>query len=630
MTYKINAHRDSLCFIKLFNMLLVVVVLLRCIGVPTVQAVLGSDYTFPAGVLLKDGQKFDYIVVGAGAAGAAAASRLALAGQEVLLIEAGGDPNIISKIPGAAMGLLGSEIDWQYETISNNKSCLSSTRQHCRFSRGKCLGGSTSINFMLYSRGNRLRDFEEIPFPNWSFDDLMPYFLRYEGLRDLDELPPSSIPFHNTTGNMRIEFFDDPENPWQSRLIRSYMSLQFPFNYDVNAETQIGVTKIVGYVYKGQRMSTARGYLARNDVKERLIVAKNTFCTGVIIKRNIARGVTARQGFLDLRLYARKEVILSAGAIGTPQILMLSGIGPAEHLRAMGISVKQDLPVGDGLTDHALPLLIVKVDRGLSIVGKIQRAVNAVTQLGEFLVASRGALASNGITDVNVFTNSHCYDFTDHRPTNVSSDGSDCQVPNLQINHAYIERNLITLVKPLFRQAIPLNEDVIDQLADANRDHAFIIFSPVLLEPRSEGTVRLASKDPFKPPAIFPNYLGDDADVDNLITFVRIVEDLLQTRAFRKRNASFLILKLAGCPDYEVDRELYWRCYVRHMTNAVFHSAGTAALGRVLDARLRVLGVQRLRVADLGALPRAPRANPAAVSIAVGERVADFVLEDNK
>lgn len=527
------------------------------------------------------------------------------------------------------MVLLGSEIDWQYKTIPNNVSCLSSVGRQCRFSRGKCLGGSTSINYMLYTRGNR-RDFDDIRVPGWSWDDLMPYFLKYEGLQDLDLLPPSSIPYHNTTGTMRIGFFDDSQNPWHSRLIKAFKTLGLPGNPDVNAESQIGVSQLIGYVYDGERMSTARGYLARGDVKRSLKVAKYTRCTGVIIdKRNIAHGITVVQGVLKLKVYARREVILSAGAIGTPQILMLSGIGPADHLQSMGICVKVNSPgVGANMTDHVLPLLLALVDKGEGIKDDLAGLATRVEQAVQLLTSYSGPLTSIGLTDISAFLNSHCYDFDQRKLLNESFDGSDCELPNLQIIHAYVDRYLVAVAKPVFMQATGFNKDIVEQISIANKDYAIIVISPVLLSPYSVGHVRLASSDPLAHPAIFPNYLHDERDVDDVVRSIHIVEQIMETPPFRKRNASLLHLDFPGCPSVAEDRVGYWRCYSRHMTFAVYHAAGTARVGGVLDARLRVRGVRRLRAADLGALPRVPHANTAAVSIAIGERVADFVLED--
>ncbi|XP_028042216.1 glucose dehydrogenase [FAD, quinone]-like isoform X1 [Bombyx mandarina] len=582
-------------------------------------------YQYPPGIILKDGAEYDYVVVGAGAAGAAAASRLALKGFSVVLIEAGGDPDALSKIPMAAMGLLGSPIDWQYKTISNNVSCLSFQGKQCRFARGKCLGGSTSINYMLYTRGNRL-DYDEMNIPGWRWKDLKPYFLRYEGLQIAKNYPPSSRIYHNTSGILKIEYFDDPRNPWQFRLVTGMKDLNVPFNKDLNGKNQIGVSKVAGYVYKGERMSTARAYLSRDDVKKALNVAKNAFCTGVIIDdNNVARGVTVIQGLLNVTVLARKEVILSAGAVGTPQILMLSGIGPDYHLKSLGIKVRKNLTVGDDMSDHVLPLIIVKVDKGHSIPQKLSPLIGRAAQLGQFLVAGDGPLASNGITDIVTLMNSDCYDYKNRKLYNNST---KCEYADLQIIAAYVDRSLVTVAKPLFKHAIGLNDDVVEQISKANEDYALIILSPVVLKPYSRGNIRLASADPTEQPAIFANYLGDSRDVDQMLKHIIVLEHLVEAPTFKKQNASILHLNLPECPSYEKSRVKYWRCYARSMTYAVYHAVGTCALQRVVNEKLQVYGVKNLRVADLSVMKKLVRGNTEAVSVAIGERLVDLIVDD--
>ncbi|XP_028162538.1 uncharacterized protein LOC114354377 isoform X1 [Ostrinia furnacalis] len=573
-----------------------------------------------------DGATFDYIVVGAGGGGAAAAARLALAGHDVLLVEAGGLPGVLSKVPGFAPALMGSSRDWQYETIPNNVSCLSNQRRQCRFSRGKLLGGSTSINFMIYTRGSP-RDYDDLNIPGWTWEDVKPYFLKYEGLQDLDKLPESSIPYHNTSGTMKLQFFSDSGNPWHPRVIDGFRELNFPFNPDVNAESQVGVTQVVGYVYDNERMSTARGYLARPDVKKALKVHPWTRCTGLILDaNNTVRGIKASFGLLKwkLKYYARKEVILSAGTIGTPQILMLSGIGPAEHLKQMNIPVRVDLPVGDNMTDHLLPLVFIKVKSDSSAVQEIVKSgVKTTKDVLELLLTKSGALTSNGLTDVCSFLNSHCYDFENRRLTN---DRAECELATLQYIHSYMDRYIAHLLPDAVQQGTGLDDNVIAQLKKLSADYAFVIITPVILKPYSQGTVRLASADPLAAPAIFPNFLADERDLDEMVKSLIIIEHLMDTPTYKKQNASIAIFDLPGCPDYATDSLGYWRCYSRHLTHTVYHAVGTACVGRVLDGRLRVRGVRRLRVADLSALPALPRGNTAASAIAIGERVADFIL----
>ncbi|KOB74675.1 Uncharacterized protein OBRU01_09166 [Operophtera brumata] len=521
------------------------------------------------------------------------------------------------------MTLLGSPLDWQYATLPNNVSCLSSLDQQCRFSRGKCLGGSTSINYMLYTRGNR-QDYDDYNIPGWTWQDLEPYFLRYEGLQILDQLPASSKPYHNTCGIMKLEFFDDPENPWQERISQGFNELGFQFNADVNGVSQIGVTRNTGYVYKGERMSTARAYLGKCKVKRTLKVAKNAYCTGVIFDdEKVAKGVTVVQGLITKKIYARKEVILSAGTIETPKILMLSGIGPAEHLQQMGIPVIADLPAGNNMSDHVLPLLFILVDKG-NEVEDITGLFELIGNAAEFLESRDGPLASNGLVDLNVFANTSCYNSTSKK----LEAGPGCELPTMQLIPAYIDKKLVTLGKTLVQNSIHLDDNVIDQIAEINSEYAVMVFSPVVLNPCSQGYIRLASRNPLDRPAIFPNYLSDSRDADEMLRSIGIVEDLIETAVFKMHEAKLFHLKFPGCPSYEEGREEYWRCYIKHMTYSVFHAVGTCSLQTCLDTRLRVKGVRGLRVADASIFPRVMRGNTAASTIAMGERVVDFILEE--
>ncbi|XP_031766057.2 glucose dehydrogenase [FAD, quinone]-like [Galleria mellonella] len=608
---------------------MLVLLLLSVLGAARTAGALLSSYSLPPGVTLTDGEEFEYIVVGAGAAGAVVASRLALAGANVLLVEAGGDPSFISRIPAVAMALMGSEMDYRYETISNNVSCLSSKDRACLVSRGKCLGGSTSINHMMYIRGNR-EDYDALNITDWSWRHMEPYFLRYEGLQDLDHLPISSIPYHNTTGTMKLGFFEYSNNPWHLRIINGYEALNFPCNLDVNGVSQIGVSRIIGYTYNNERMSTARGYLGRDDVKRKLKVAKYTRCTGVIIDDdNVARGITVVHGPSNatLRLYASREVILSAGALVTPQLLMLSGIGPADHLNEMGIPVRVDLPVGNNMTDHTLVLVVVKVEKETNLLrGIIDSAGKIFSLLADILISRGRSLGSIGLNDVTTFVNTLCYDFDKRQLTKNST---KCELSTTQFIHQYAARGLLVIGGPILKQRIGLAASVINQLSEINKNYALVIISSLVLQPKSSGTIRLASVDPLQAPAIFPNYLSDERDVDEMVRGIQIIEQLTETLAFKTAGASLLRLELEGCPSSSRDLTAYWRCYARHLTYSTFHSVGTSALGRVLDTRMRVRGVARLRVADAGALPQLPRGNPAAAVIALGERLADFLLDNN-
>ncbi|XP_050350743.1 ecdysone oxidase-like [Nymphalis io] len=572
---------------------------------------------------IADGDEFDYIVVGAGAAGSAVAARLALAGKHVLLVEAGGDPNIISKIPGASLALESSSLDWYYETLPNKKSCLGFKGQRCRFTRGRCLGGSTSINYMMYTRGNR-KDYD-FNITGWTWNDIEPYFLKYEGLQDLNLLPESSAAYHNTSGVVSIGYFGDSGNPWHERIIEGMTTLNLPYNPDVNAKSQIGVSKILGFTSRGERVSTANAYLDLKGVERNLRIAKNTQCTGVIIdENNTARGVSVSRSVNEtLRLYARHEVVLSAGSIGSAQLLMLSGVGPEEHLRKFGIPVKADLSVGNEMSDHVLPIVNIKVDHDSMSASNPLFLGSKVIEGLQWLIAKSGPLTSNSLTDVTAFLNSKCYNYTLKRLVN---DRPECEIPNLQFIYAYMHKGILKVAEHLLDSSLSFTREVFEQTSSANEESGLIVISSVVMRPKSRGWIRLASSDPFEAPAITPNYLSEENDVHEMVEAIKIIEQMVETPIYKKYNASILRLKISGCPD--VDENGYWECYVRHMTHSVHHAVGTAAIGRVVDERLRVKGVKNLRVGDASVLPHLPRGNTAAAVIAIGERLSDFLLQD--
>lgn len=514
-------------------------------------------------------------------------------------------------------------MDWNYDTVSNNKSCLGSKNQRCRFTRGRCLGGSTSINYMMYTRGNR-EDYD-FNMTGWTWKDIEPYFLRFEGLKDLKRLPRSSQSYHNTSGIVPISYFENSGNPWHERIIEGMKSLNFPYNPDVNAQSQIGVSKVFGYTSKGERVSTATAYLNRKSVKRRLKIAKNSQCSGIIIdNNNVAQGVTVTRGYNNtLRVFAKHEVILSAGAISTAQLLMLSGVGPKEHLEKFGIPVKADLPVGDRMTDHVLPLINIKVDHKVrSILNPLSIASKGYQAL-QWLSTRSGPLASNSLTDVTAFVNTNCYNFTTKMLVN---NRPECEIPTTQFIYGFTDKGIAKPARAIYQAATAYNDDIMEQVISDNEHSAFINVSPVVLRPKSQGWVRLSSSNPLVSPFITPNYLADDRDMQEIIRSIKIIKDTLETPVYKKYNASIQMLRLPGCPEFDTDG--YWECYVRHTTHSVQHAVGTAALGRVLDERLRVKGIKSLRVADASALPLLPRGNTAAAIIALGERLSDFLLQD--
>lgn len=523
-------------------------------------------------------------------------------------------------------------MDWQYKTESNNVSCLASNGRQCGVSAGKVLGGSNTIGILAYVRGNR-KDFDRLKISGWSYDDMFPYYLKYEGLQDIDKLPKESIKYHNTTGPFKMSFFPDPENDWHQRIIDGYSAINLPTNPDTNAKSQIGVTSTEGYTYKGERESVVDAYLSER--KDTLHVTLHSTAIKILIDDNgTAEGVTLQIGVLKKKfnLFTNKDVILSAGYIGTPKLLLLSGIGPSEDLEDLGIETISDLPVGKELSDHALAPLIVKVDHGFGI--DLPNPLPLLPYGPSFLrwiTAREGPLASNGVYDVVAFLNTECYDFDAHKLNNIDS---KCEVPDFQYTHYYLDRNLIADAKPVVRKVYGLDDATFKQVSKANVNNALILMNPTLLDTKSRGSVSLRSTNPDDPPIIKPNYLSAEEDVTKMVTAINILEDILETKPFKDNKASFVYLKWNDCPSPPEGNENrasneYWACFARHVTFAGLSGTGTASIGRVVDEKLRVYRTKNLRVVDSSVIPLTPSGNSGATVMAVAEKGADIILADN-
>ncbi|CAH4028129.1 unnamed protein product [Pieris brassicae] len=570
---------------------------------------------------IHDGEMFEYIVVGGGAAGGVAAARLAQAARGVLLLEAGGTPGLLTRLPGIGGGLIGSAADYSYPTQPNGRSCLSSIGRFCRFSRGRVLGGSTAINLMMYTRGHPA-DYD-FGLPGWTWPEIRPFFLRSEGLQNSHQLPMSSASYHNTDGVVPVGFFGDSENPWQVRVLKGFNSLNFTSNPDLNAESQIGVSRVLSFTSGGERVNTAEAYLRLPGVSPHLRLATHSTCLRVLINDvGEAFGVEIARNDRTYRIFSQREVILAAGAIGSAEILLRSGVGPADHLRRLNIPVRADLSVGEGLIDHVAPLLFISINEKAK--SSIEMILSKLKEGIRWVAMREGPLATSGLSDLTAFLNTQCYDF---KTKQLRNDGNQCERPTVQYIHSYFERGFMGTGRSLYEQVTRHEAAFVHQLEAVNERHALLVVTAVVLQPKSRGHVRLASTHTFQAPLISPNYLEDERDVEEAVRAIRILDDLTQTPEYRNYNASILRPKLPGCTMLESTD--YWRCYVRHMTVSVHHATGTVALGRVTDERGRVRQVRGLRVVDAGLFPRPPSANTAAAVIALSERITQFIQQDN-
>ncbi len=518
---------------------------------------------------------YDYVIVGAGSAGCVLAGRLSEdPATTVLLLEAGGrDDADEVRIPLAFSQLFKTRHDWNYTTVGQKHA-------HGRslyWPRGKVLGGSSSINAMIYIRGNRL-DYDswrdEFGCEGWGYDDLLPYFLRSE-----DQARGASA-YHGTGGPLRVE---DPRS--LHRLSQSFIDAAvawgLPRREDFNGAEQEGAGFYQLTQRRGQRWSAADAYLRPALDRPNLTVHTDALATRIVVGAGRAVGVAYRHRGEDVVAGAGAEVVLCGGAVNSPQLLMLSGIGPAEHLLEHSIEVVADVRgVGANLQDHPI-VPVLWLTRG------IRRDLNdyGVRDLLLWQLTHRGLLTSNVAEAGGFFKSS-----------------STLPAPNLQFHVA---------------PAAFLNHGLSEPFG-----HGFSV-GPTLVSVASRGRLTLRSADPRWAPAIDPGYLSEPTDLDALVHGIETSREI----AMHQPITRHLVSEHLPGPEVSTVDEL--REYVRGNVETLYHPVSTCAMGSseesVVDTQLRVRGVDGLRVVDASVMPTAPRGNTNAPTIAIAERATDLL-----
>ena len=518
----------------------------------------------------------DYVIVGAGSAGCVLANRLTEdPTTSVLLIEAGGrdrHPNI--KIPAAFAKQFQTRLDWDYSTDPEPHV----DGRSLYIPRGKSLGGSSSMNAMLYVRGRPL-DYslwEEQGAPGWGWEDVMPYFLRSEdNARGASE-------FHATGGELRVEEQRSPR-PLDRRLLDASVAAGIPRIADYNGPEQDGASMFQVTQRDGRRWSAADAFLHPAASRPNLRVLTGATVLGLELEGDRAAGVRyrGRRGG-ETVARAAAEVVLCAGAIGSPQILMLSGIGPAEHLRDLGIRVRHALSgVGQNLQDHPAVSMLWEVAGERTLFG-----ADKPRFLAEWLLRRSGPLTSS-VAEVVAFVR-----------TRPGLPAADIQ---FHMGGAYFEDH-----------------------GREEFDGDAIVIGPVLVSPQSRGSVRLRSADPLAKPRIITNSLAAQADVDSLVGGMEMAREI----SAQEPLASRIVRELKPGPD-ATDRAAL-EADLRRRLFLLYHPSGTcrmsdAAEGAVVDSQLRVHGVEGLRVVDASVFPVIPGGNTNAPTIMVAERASDLI-----
>ncbi|CAG9791391.1 unnamed protein product [Diatraea saccharalis] len=536
-------------------------------------------------------KSYDFIIVGAGTAGSALAGRLASLDSKltVLLIEAGDNPSLNSEIP--AFFIYNHDIDWKYETISHG-ACLGFKNNKCIWNKGRTMGGSSSFNAMLYVRGHP-RDYqqwEDMGNVGWGYDDLLPFFKMIE-----ERLNMSSYVYN--------------DNPWYTLLEESYNEFGIKFDKSDNNEGVIGtrITKLL--TQKGKRLNTGKHYLRQT---KNLYVMKNCLVERVIVdhKSKIATAVVVRhKSDIIMEIKANKEVILSAGSIATPQILMLSGIGPKRHLNDIGIECLLDLPVGKNLQDHVIFPLFYKTRQGTQISYE-----KILLSLLQYMLTKTGPLSHIGLTDFMAFIDTK----------NAS------QYPDIQYHHLSFTKNDKIAMRS-YLETYQFRDEIIEIIQQLNQDGDLLGIYPTLLHPKSRGEIWLSGPNITSRPIIITNYFDDPDDMKTLLRAIDFARKLEKSERFQSLKFELTPLRLWGCTELPLFTEEYWECYIRHIATTVYHPVGTAKMGTeedrtaVVGNNLLVHGMQNLRVVDASIMPIIPGGNTMAPTLVIAEKAFDII-----
>jgi len=519
---------------------------------------------------------WDYIVIGSGSAGSVMAHRLSEDPQvRVLVLEAGGSDKALEvQAPAAFKKLFRTVRDWNYAT---------DPEPHCAnralyMPRGKMLGGSSSMNAMIYIRGHRL-DYDgwrDAGCPGWGYDDVLPYFVKSENNTRLDDA------FHGQGGPLNVTDQRSP-NKTCGLWIETCKRFGMRGNDDFNGATQEGVGWYQVTQRKGRRWSCADAFLRPALKRRNLSLEANVHVTRLILEGTRVVGVEClRPGGLEV-IRATREVIVCAGAINSPQLLMLSGIGPGEHLHRVGIQPQHDLPgVGENLQDHPYSGQIYNWSKGHTLL-----TAEAPHNVARYLTQHRGPLASN-VAEAGAFFKTR----------------DDLDKPNMQYHMAaaFFWKN-----------------------GSVNHDKNAICWASTLVNPKSRGRIRLRSNDPWAPRSILGNHLSERAVVEAIIDGVEMGREIARTKPLAKgiRDEIF--------PGPQHQSRAQNETFVRESVELIYHPVGTCRMGSdadaVVDPQLRVRGLEGVRVVDASVMPTIVGGNTHAPTVMIAEKAADMIRQ---
>lgn len=513
------------------------------------------------------------------------------------------------QIPNFFFNVEHSQYTWNYYTEKSQRA-FKSYADGNYWPAGRVLGGTSQIDGMTYQRGNK-RDYdnwEKLGNPGWGHESVLPFFKKSENNKKFRDR------YHSQEGPMSVEHFKNVD--FYKQIILEAASQQgYRRVNDFNTESNMGFGLAQGSLLDGERHSTAKAFLSSIKTRPNLQIIKNANVTTLMINnKKQVNGVNFILNGTQMQALASKEVIISAGVIGSPRILLNSGIGPSQDLAALNIPVVKNLAVGKNLQDHVVTQLAVKLDKSTAVADNLENYASALQQYYE---NRSGPFSGIGVTDVEGFLN-----------TNKSS----AKYPDIQVIFLGLPKQMIGFKE--FVGIFGYQPQYAEQLIQANNEAYLLMMYSVLLNPKSRGYVKLNSKDPLDPPKIVSNYLEEQEDRDVLFRGLKKLREFLSTSVFKKHEAEEVRMKVDECDKFEYNTNSYWDCYISYFSSTVFRYVGTVKMGpssdpdAVVNAQLKIKRFEKLRVIDASIMPTIPSADVRAAVMMIAEKGADMIKKD--
>ncbi|XP_057652193.1 glucose dehydrogenase [FAD, quinone]-like [Diorhabda carinulata] len=553
----------------------------------------------PADNVVNDYGTYDFIIIGAGASGTVLANRLSeITSWKILLIEAGdfSDGGFIN-IPAYFDYQSKSKYNWGYKSVPQNNSCLDNPKKSCSISAGKGVGGGTLINDHIYTRGPREQYnnlAKSIDDPSWNYDNLLQYFKKTEYFESINPEIPINISYHGKVG-----LLNNQNAMYHEKLAKPFFEANKELGYsmiDYNGPDMIGTSVIQQFIKFGRREDFGNVFITPFLGRPSLEVTTKSYVIKIEIniKTKIAESVLFTKNRRIYRAKASKEILLSGGTIASPKILMLSGIGPKNHLEALGIDVIQNLEVGSRYKDHVYVFLPFSTDI------KLLKTPFPV-QVAQYL---------RGYGDLSIETETVGF-------FQINKSGSG--IPDFEI-FSFVDQNITTKMQL--------------EVQSSKSTNIFYVLS--FFGSKSTGTLRLKSNSPYDYPLIDPNLLSDakNEDLDGLYNSLKYVFKLVESKPYKQSKFKFSDDRPPACAAYQYNSKDYWLCYLKQRSGAGMHMTSTCSIGTdpkkgaVVDTNLKVYGIKNLRVVDCSVFPEPILGHTTIPCATVAEKISDVIKID--